>query len=222
VKAAAAQAAVRGDYRRAARLDAAVARLREFRYALAPPTVEDLRGDIAEEDRDWDCIGTQFLRAQEEQRAALVERQRRERAECEVKWQTSLALEKVRKTEQGLAIEKNFSAAASLKEKADLMQTRLAMQALAAQQRGEMDGFEHGRQQGIAFIEAEREKAKAGIERRIRRREKQEGKRVSVRKIDLSGWKERTFHNFDGLGIRRYCAEKRSKTHIASMRARYR
>jgi hypothetical protein len=125
----------------------------------------------------------------------------------------------MRRREQALALEKRFREAALLKERADGLQARLALQALGDRQRDEVQQFEDRRQQGLAFIDAERRKARWRIERLMGRADGAE-RSAQSRRAYLSGWRERAFRNFDGLALRRYCAERRSKTAAAPARGR--
>jgi hypothetical protein len=205
---------VREDDDRAARLDFAAKRVRGHGRSLAPPTADGLRA----EDRDWGAVFSGFV--EEQERAALARRHAAKREQCEMRCGTSVALETMRKREQTLAVSKHFREAAEMKERADALQLKLAMQTLIDRQRDEIQEFEERKQQGFAFIESERAKARRRLPRLADRADRPR-RRDTPRKTFGSGWRERVFGNFDGLALRRYCAEKRAKTAIAPVRGRW-
>jgi hypothetical protein len=218
------RAVVCEDYDRAESLDFAAKRVRGYRHSLETPTADSLRSEIRAEDRDWDTVFSHFVEEQERLRTELSARHSAEREQCEARWGTSVALDKMRKREQGLALAKRFKEAAEMKEQADALQMKLAMDTLLERQRDEMQEFEERKRQGFAFIEGERAKGKRRLMKMAERMERK-GKvrriRNGPRKTYLTGWKERAFKNFDGLALRRYCAEKRAKTAIAPVRSRW-
>jgi hypothetical protein len=162
---------------RAEEFDAAAKRLRAYRHSLHPPTPDSLRAEIAAEDREWDSIYQKFIENQEKQLNDLFERHKVQREKCDLKWGTSIKLDRMRKREQILALSKRFKEAAEMKERGDALQLKLALQALGEHQRDEIQVLGERRQQGIAFIEVERGKTATRLNRLIAHAER---KRVRV------------------------------------------
>jgi hypothetical protein len=215
---------VREDYDRAEAINYAAKRIRGYRYSLDRPTGDSLRAELRAEERDWDSLFSVFVEDLERERAELASRHASERDQCEMRWGTSVALDKMRKREQTLAVSKRFREAADVKERADALQLKLAVQTLMDRQRDEIQEFEDRKQQGFAFIESERAKARRRLLRLAERTEKRQAgarKRSGPRKTYGTGWRERVFKNFDGLALRRYCAEKRARTSVAPVRGRW-
>jgi hypothetical protein len=123
-----------------------------------------------------------------------------------------------------LALARKFKEAGEVKEKADALQLKLAMQTLLQRQKDEEIELEERKQQGFAFIETERAKTRKRLMRLMGRGEKRvHGKRNrnGPRKTSVMGLREKGFSNFDGLALRRYCAEKRAKTSLGPIRGKW-
>jgi hypothetical protein len=188
-------------------------------------TVDELEDEIANEAGEWDRVFTAFMAFQEARQAQMRERHRLERAKNDLKWGSSLEVERLRKREQSLALEKRFKEAADFKARADALQVELAQKTLADRQRNETRVFQEHQQKGIAFIEAEREKIRKELKEQIKfetsreRRTRRLGKSAPVRR-ERAGTKL-TLKSFEGLVLPGPASKKRSRTMLSSERGKW-